>query len=73
MLSEKLVLTFLFLMASVSGAGAFAQDKSAADVAAAAQSDTVSAMERAVKHGDFLCYDVLVFSDRQVSQKIASQ
>jgi len=71
MLSERLVLTFLFLMASVSVS--VAQDKPAANVAADAQSDTVSAMERAVKKGDFLCYDVLVFSDRQVSQKIASQ
>lgn len=58
-------------MASVSVA--VSQDKPAANVAADAQYDTVSAMERAVKKGDFLCYDVLVFSDRQVSQKIASQ
>lgn len=78
MLNKKLVLAFLFFMAVASVATAqdksVTQDKSVAqDKTASQDSDTVSVMERAAKHGDFLCYDVLVFSDRQVSQKIASQ
>ena len=40
---------------------------------AAAQTDTSAQMERMAKKGDFLCYDMLVFSDRQVSQKISQQ
>ena len=71
MLNKKLVLTFLLFMASVSVA--VSQDKTASQEKSASKDSDTASVERAVKHGDFLCYDVLVFSDRQVSQKIASQ
>ena len=71
MLNKKLVLAFLLFMASVSVA--VSQDKNVAQGKSASKDSDTASVERAVKHGDFLCYDVLVFSDRQVSQKIASQ
>ncbi|MBR2199382.1 MAG: hypothetical protein IJ894_01335, partial [Bacteroidales bacterium] len=44
-----------------------------ASVAAAQTDTTVAQLDSAAKKGDFLCYDMLVFSDRQVSQKISQQ
>lgn len=44
-----------------------------ASVAAAQTGTTVAQLDSAAKKGDFLCYDMLVFSDRQVSQKISQQ
>ncbi len=37
------------------------------------QADSAAQVMSAAKKGDFLCYDVLVFSDKQVSQKISQQ
>ena len=65
MINKFLVLTLLVVMAGATAA--------VSQTDTTPQADTLADVQSAAKKGDFLCYDVLVFSDRKVSQKISQQ
>ncbi len=70
MINKKLLLAFVIVLANI--VCAYAQDEDSTSVD---QDDDMTSFSssRTSKSGNFLCYDVLVFSDKQVSNKITQQ